>query len=209
MNLHLRVLHGMLKRQDGANLGSDIAVHGKRFVIGSGPDCHMRCPSTSISESHSEIVAQKEGIYIRDLRSESGTLVNGERIAEPRLLKNGDHLQIGKLEFEIVITAPVPPSTPPEVKRKVDPIGDNISDMLSAADEAERSKQKHDPAARLFKPAPAEPSSAEEKKDEKKKLVRPPQKPPGKLPPKPKIVADSTVDAAEEVLKKFFEKPKK
>src|SRR5262245_55642167 len=106
MNLHLRVLHGTLKRQDGAALGSDIAVHGKRFVIGSGPDCHMRCPSTAISETHCEIIAQENGIFVRDLRSETGTFVNGERITSQRPITNGDQLRIGKLEFEVVITKP-------------------------------------------------------------------------------------------------------
>lgn len=210
MNLHLRVLHGTLKRQDGAALGSDIAVHGKRFVIGSGSDCHMRCPSTAISESHCEIISQENGIFVRDLRSESGTFVNGERITSQRLISNGDHLRIGKLEFEVVITSPAPAAPVPEVKRKADPVGDNISEMLAAADEEERNRHKNDPASRFFKPPPPKaPSAADEKQGEKKIPARPPKKPPGKLPPKPKVVAESTVNAAEEVLKKFFDKPKK
>jgi pSer/pThr/pTyr-binding forkhead associated (FHA) protein len=208
MNLHLRVLHGTLKRQDGANLGSDIAVHGKRFVIGSGPESNMRCPSSTISESHCEIIAEDGGIFLRDLRSESGTFINGERVTAKRPIANGDHLRVGKLEFEVVISAPAPAATNSQAKRKPDPIGDNISEMLAAADAEERS-HKHDPASRFFKPPAPDTTVAEDKQSEKKKPVRPPQKPPGKLPPKPKIVADNTVNAAEEVLKKFFEKPKK
>jgi pSer/pThr/pTyr-binding forkhead associated (FHA) protein len=217
MNLHLRVLHGTLKRQDGANIGPDIAVHGQRFIIGSGPECNMRCPSSTISENHCEIISEENGIFVRDLRSESGTFLNDERVTTKRQISNGDHLRIGKLEFEVVITAPqkqasrsaVSPRAQVEQPRKQDSIGDDISELLSAADEEDRARQKHDPSARQFvPPAAPKPVAAEEAK-EKKKLVRPPQKPPGKLPPKPKVVADNTVNAAEEVLKKFFDKPQK
>lgn len=217
MNLHLRVLHGTLKRQDGASIGSDIAVHGKQFVVGSGPECNMRCPSSTISEHHCEIVSEPDGIFVRDLKSETGTFVNGERVTEKQQLANGDHLKIGKLEFEVVITAPKKPAEQPrtaEPPKKSplphDSMGDNISDLLTAADEEERAKHHQDPTARQFKPAPeVKPAAAEEKKEEKKKLVRPPQKPPGKLPPPPKVVADNTVNAAEEVLKKLLDKQHK
>ena len=217
MNLHLRVLHGMLKRQDGANIGSDIAVHGSRFVIGSGAECNMRCPSSSISEHHCELIAEEGHIFLRDLHSESGTFVNGERVTSKRPVANGDHLRIGKLEFEVVMTAPAKTAGAP-AKAAASPaktlphdsMGDNISDLLSAADEEERVRQKHDPSSREFKPPiESKPAAADEKTEEKKKLVRPPKKPPGKLPLAPKIVADNTVNAAEEVLKKFLDKPNK
>ena len=106
MKLQLRVLHGQLKRQDGASLGSDIAVHGSRFVIGSGGDSHMRCPSSSISESHCELVSEEGRIFLRDLASETGTFVNDERILARRQLAHGDRLRVGKLEFEVIMTAP-------------------------------------------------------------------------------------------------------
>ncbi len=215
MKLHLRVVHGTLKRRDGANIGSDIAVHGQRFIIGSGPECNMRCPSSTISEYHCEFVSEVNGIFLRDLHSESGTFLNGERVTAKRPISHGDHLRIGKLEFEVVITAPTkepaaPPVAPPSAPRVSDSVGENISDMLAAADEEDRARHKLDPASRQFKPpAEVKPTASDETKAEKKKLVRPPKKPPGKLPPPTKIVADNTVNAAEEVLKKFFEKPKK
>lgn len=215
MKLQLRVIQGKLKRHDGANLGSDIPVRGSRFVIGSGPESHMRCPSSSISESHCELVAEGAAIFLRDLFSESGTFVNGERVTAKRQLAHGDRLRVGKLEFEVVMTAatgqgaappPVPPPVPP--LKKIDTVGDNISEMLSEADAVDRAQSLHDPKARQFQPPPPPPPVEEDQGSKKKQP--PPKKPPGKLPPPPKIVADNTVNAAEEVLKKFFDnKPKK
>jgi hypothetical protein len=84
--------------------------------------------------------------------------------------------------------------------------------MLVEADNQARAERLEDPARRSFDIAAqgTVPVSAEPEADVKKKAVVPPQrKPPMKLPPPPRMVADSTVEAAEEVLKKFFEKPKK
>lgn len=204
----LRVLHGTLKRRSGKSAGEDVTVHGKRFVIGSSADCQMRCPNPSISPHHCEIVQQQNSYFVRDLNSVSGTFVNGEPLKEQRALASGDHLRVGRLEFEIVLDRPVPVPPPPP-PRPSDSVGDRISDMLSEADQEDRAQRFEDPAKRKFvrevqaaKPIEAEP--------EKKKPTIPQKKPPMKLPPAPKLVADNTVDAAEEVLKKFFERhPKK
>jgi pSer/pThr/pTyr-binding forkhead associated (FHA) protein len=203
----LRVLHGTLKRRSGQSAGDDVTVHGKRFVIGSSADCQMRCPNPSISPHHCEIFQQQNGYFVRDLNSVSGTFVNGEPLRDQRPLQNGDHLRVGRLEFEIVLEPPVV-LQPRPAARPSDSVGERISDMLSEADQEDRAQRFEDPAKRKFvQQAPAvEQVQAE---PEKKKPTRPPKKPPMKLPPAPKVVADNTVDAAEEVLKKFFDRPKK
>jgi predicted component of type VI protein secretion system len=184
-----------------------VKVRGKRFVIGSGMDCQLRCPSSLISPHHCEILPEQERYVIRDLASESGTFVNGERLVKTRPLGQGDHLRVGRLEFEVVIEELVPPPPP----KREDPVGESISEMLVDADNEDRAQRLEDPGRRQFaiaaqRASPAQDASA----DAKKKVVVPPQRrPPKKLPPPPRMVADSTVEAAEEVLKKFFEKPKK
>jgi predicted component of type VI protein secretion system len=203
----LRVLHGKLKRRSGKDAGDDVTVHGKRFVIGSGPDCQMRCPIASISPHHCEIVQQQNSYLVRDLSSDSGTFVNGEPLKDQRVLANGDHLRLGRLEFEVVLDKPVPVPPPPP-PRPADSVGDRISEMLTEADQEDQAQRFEDPGKRKFvRSAPI--ASEAPAAPEKKKPSPPPKRPPMKLPPAPKLVADNTVDAAEEVLKKFFEKPKK
>lgn len=206
--MKLRVLHGTLKRRNGIDAGIAVDVHGKRFVIGSASDCKMRCPNPSISPYHCEIIREQDSYCVRDLDSATGTFVNGEPLTELRTLKDGDHLRVGRLEFEVVLekTTPLPP---PVSSRPADSVGDNISEMLVAADQEDRAQRFEDPAKRRF--VAHEPPAAEQAPPviEKKKPVLPAKKPPMKLPPAPKIVTDSTVEAAEEVLKKFFERPKK
>lgn len=208
MTLKLRVLQGTLKRKDGGTAGMEVVVPSKPFVIGSGDKCQMRCPSPSISPRHCQITPAPSGFTIRDLNSETGTFVNGERVTGERVLADGDQLRIGRLEFEVALEALV--HSRPAPVADADPEGDKISDMLVAADEEERAQRLDDPAKRHFDVTAHEPAaSRSEKPPDTKKLSRPPKRPPIKLPPPPKVVAEDTVHAAEEVLKKFFEKPKK
>ncbi|MGE0756497.1 MAG: FHA domain-containing protein [Pirellulaceae bacterium] len=206
MALKLRVLHGSLRQKHGGSAGADVKVKDKRFVIGSATDSNLRCPSSSISPEHCEILPEMGGHRIRDLGSETGTFVNGERLVQPRRLQHGDVLRVGRLEFEVIIDAPVPPPAPP----REDPVGDRISEMLVEADREERAERFEDPSKRQFAlKKPQSENAGASAESPKKSFVRPPRRPPQKLPPPPRIVKDSTVEAAEEVLKKFFEKPRK
>ena len=86
-----------------------------------------------------------------------------------------------------------------------------VSDLLEEGDEEARLQRLQDPQQRQFHPTPSptQPDVEEEASPEpEKSFQRPPKKPPGKLPkPKP-IVADNTVDAAAESLKRIFDKEK-
>jgi hypothetical protein len=52
----------------------------------------------SVSRKHAQIVLSEGGYVLRDLGSENGSFVNGERVTE-HLLAEGDHLQFGILRF--------------------------------------------------------------------------------------------------------------
>lgn len=58
-------------------------------------------PNAYISRRHAQIVADERGYSIEDLNSENGTFVNDMRLApnHPTPLRNGDVVQIGKLQM--------------------------------------------------------------------------------------------------------------
>ena len=101
-----------LKVLVGKNDGKEIPVGMRRFMIGRGDDCHMRPKSEAISRNHCAILVNEEEdqVVLRDLNSRNGTYLNGERITSDMSLDSGDHLQLGRLEFEVVIKdrKPVP-----------------------------------------------------------------------------------------------------
>jgi hypothetical protein len=124
---------------------------------------------------------------------------------------------VGRLEFELLIDAasgqPVSASGSP----KADPVADYVSDLLVGADEEDRARRLEDPASRHFHLEPnakeevagAKTATSDQDADSTAKRKRPPKKPPAKLPPPPRLVADNTVEAAEETLKKIFTRDKK
>ena len=44
---------------------------------------------------------------VRDLKTQAGTFINGERVDGERELHNGDRLRVGQLEFEVQLTIAV------------------------------------------------------------------------------------------------------
>lgn len=105
-----------LKVLVGKNAGQELAVPGPKFFIGRAEDCQLRPRSDLISRHHCVLLIEESFVAIRDFGSKNGTLINGERIVGEHELKQGDHLTIGPLEFEVVIPAPVPAKKRPKVE---------------------------------------------------------------------------------------------
>lgn len=72
-------------------LTSDVTVLGRDAVA----DIQVDAAAPVVSRRHAEIRRQADGKYlISDLQSFNGTLVNGQRISHPTLLKDGDQVQL-------------------------------------------------------------------------------------------------------------------
>lgn len=74
--------------------------------LGRG-DVDVRLEDQDVSRSHCKIelvrTGNTEGVLVQDLRSRNGTFVNGAKIGEePVLLRSGDRLRVGNLEFEVI-----------------------------------------------------------------------------------------------------------
>ncbi|MBA4019018.1 MAG: hypothetical protein C0483_17760 [Pirellula sp.] len=98
MQLKLRILVG-------GTAGQKLVIPGPVFAIGRDAACDLRPKSGYISRRHCEISQDKGTVFIRDLRSRTGTWVNGIRIPAERAVEvqTGDHLKLGPLEFEILV----------------------------------------------------------------------------------------------------------
>src|SRR5262245_51052723 len=65
------------------------------LVIGRGPDATLSVDDPLVSRAHALLLAVPDGLRLSDLGSRHGTLLNGERLAEPRLVGSGDVITIG------------------------------------------------------------------------------------------------------------------
>ena len=65
------------------------------IVLGSSADCDIQLAEAGIAPRHAEIcLIDGQSLQLRDLGSESGTLLNGEPVSET-LLGSGDEIRIG------------------------------------------------------------------------------------------------------------------
>lgn len=68
-------------------------------TIGIDPTCELALPNflERISRKHAQILKEKDGFYIKDLRSSNGTWINEKRLEKERIkLNDGDNIILAK-----------------------------------------------------------------------------------------------------------------
>jgi hypothetical protein len=168
-----------------------------------------------------------------DLKSRNGTFVNEKQLSsdKAKILKDGDLLRVGKLEFQIAIEVGLGGAKKPEVKDVKDAAdraahsssGDSkfeqidISSWLEEADTIQRNKSEPetrqfvlDETTKISADIDSTDTASELKPEDKEadsaaaKAKRIEKKPPQKLPKSNAPITGSSRDAANETLKKFF-----
>jgi adenylate cyclase len=86
-----------LSYQDGEAPQNYTFASGE-VVIGRSPECQIVLRDFGISRMHAKVVADEEGVRIRDLQSKNGTQVNGVQVMEAPL-RDGDKILLGKFEL--------------------------------------------------------------------------------------------------------------
>ncbi len=64
------------------------------MLLGREPDCDIVIADRQVSRHHARITTIPEGVLIEDLGSKNGTHCNGLMLDEPRLLEDGDTIQV-------------------------------------------------------------------------------------------------------------------
>src|SRR5438093_1150473 len=70
-------------------------------TVGRQEDCQLRIRSSQVSRKHCQLFEKKGLLIVKDLGSSNGTLVNGKKIEEQRVLEPGDELMIGQVTFKV------------------------------------------------------------------------------------------------------------
>ena len=142
-----------LKVLSGTHEGKLIQIKDEKFLIGRGDSCQLRPKSESISRKHCAIVQKDGRLLLVDLKSRNGTFINEKQVSpdKAKILKNGDRLRCGQLEFEVLLEVGIANSKQPEVQSVKDAAGRmteqssldsresvDISSWLSEADQIDR-----------------------------------------------------------------------
>jgi pSer/pThr/pTyr-binding forkhead associated (FHA) protein len=59
---------------------------------------------SGVSRMHAEVVLEEDGVFVLDLESANGTLVNGKRLEPQRStpVRHGDVIQLGRLRLQLI-----------------------------------------------------------------------------------------------------------
>jgi diguanylate cyclase (GGDEF)-like protein len=78
----------------GAGVGEMYRLDAGEAVVGRSESAQFRIVDEGISRTHARLFRAGDTLYVEDLKSANGTLVNGERITKCAL-KDGDKISIG------------------------------------------------------------------------------------------------------------------
>jgi len=86
--------HYKLKGTSGSVINQSFPL-GESIVIGSAAGCDVQVDEPGIADRHVEIcLVDGKSLLLKDLGSDSGTLLNGEPVVET-MLGSGDEIRIG------------------------------------------------------------------------------------------------------------------
>ena len=93
--------------------GDSIELPLGETVIGRDAGCALRFNDPAMSRRHVRIVRRRDELFVEDLGSRNGTLVNGERAKAPLAVRDGDTIEVGTRELVVlaVATTGVEPAT--------------------------------------------------------------------------------------------------
>ncbi|MEO7329337.1 MAG: FHA domain-containing protein [Minicystis sp.] len=97
-------------------LAHDLEVPMGQFLIGRTSDCQLSLDDPLVSRRHAVLTVQTEGVFIEDLGSRNGVLLNGGRVEGRARVGDGDVVRIGSQELFLSGIGEVP-SAPPSFAR--------------------------------------------------------------------------------------------
>ena len=92
----------VLSRIAGENNSNQrINVVGPTFTVGRHPSSNLSLSDTTVSGRHAEILTINRDLFVRDLNSTNGTLLNGRKLQNLTGLRSGDVLHFGSAMFTL------------------------------------------------------------------------------------------------------------
>lgn len=204
----------MLKVLSGNHEGKLIPIKDEKFFIGRSDSCQLRPKSESISRKHCVIVQKDGRVLLLDLKSRNGTFINEKQVSsdKAKILKSGDLLRCGQLEFEVQIEVGIANSKKPEVQ-SVKEAAERITEQSNTLDSRESFDISAwlDEADQIDRSIPAEPSPQIETRqfqmEDTTRLDTTQMDEDSVVPVDNKTDDNRTADQSEPAKKKFEKKP--
>ena len=86
----------LIVMRSGPIPGSSFYLEKTEVTLGRDLANDIPVPDQEISRRHARFVTRTDGVYIEDLGSTNGTILNGVRISSPQRLNNGDLITLAE-----------------------------------------------------------------------------------------------------------------
>ena len=75
----------------------------EEVTVGRGGGCGVALNDRMVSQLHARIFRRNGQLFVEDLGSTNGTLLNGQKVSasQPSAIRKGDRLQVGKTVLEV------------------------------------------------------------------------------------------------------------
>jgi hypothetical protein len=84
-------------------LGDSVELPLGETVVGRDVACAMRFNDPSVSRRHLRFIRRQNEVFVEDLGSSNGTLLNGRKVAAPLRIVDGDTIHCGSRELTVRI----------------------------------------------------------------------------------------------------------
>lgn len=74
-----------------------------KITIGRGNQNDIILRDPYVSKKHLKIVEDEGKYFLEDLKSANGTYLNNQKVLDVTMLKNGDRIKLGQIEFLCVL----------------------------------------------------------------------------------------------------------
>jgi len=85
--------------EPAARRGETFALHDE-LTVGRGGGCGIVLDDTFVSQVHARVFRRDRDMYVEDLGSRNGTLLNGQPVGHAQRLRRGDRVQFGRTVTE-------------------------------------------------------------------------------------------------------------
>lgn len=100
--------------ESGPDAGKTMSLSNHTYTIGRSKTNDIVVDDPTVSRTHARVTYQGDQIYVEDLNSTSGTVVDGQKVSKT-LVMPGANLQVGNTKFEVT-------GSPNMMQTNVDPI---------------------------------------------------------------------------------------
>jgi DNA-binding winged helix-turn-helix (wHTH) protein len=76
-------------------------------LIGRADDCRLRIESSTVSRHHARLRVSGDEVWVEDLGSKNGTMVEGHKIEAPTALHGGERILLGAIEVRFAASSPL------------------------------------------------------------------------------------------------------